>query len=107
MNIYRLEEMIGRPFDTTMTVARMIYSGVFDRHPELKIVLPHMGAALPNIVGRLDFGYRLGYDGLPKEEAAACRKKPSEYFRTNQVQDLSIMNCTRNPFSILRVMGIL
>ena len=87
MNIYRLEEMIGRPFDTTMTVARMIYSGVFDRHPELKIVVPHMGAALPNIVGRLDFGYRLGYDGLPKGEAAACRKKPSEYFRTNLYVD--------------------
>ena len=87
MNIYRLEEMIGRPFDTTMTVACMIYSGVFDRHPGLKIVLPHMGAALPNIVGRLDFGYRLGYRGLAEREAAVCRKKPSEYFRTNLYVD--------------------
>jgi len=87
MSAYRLEEMVGRPFDTTMTVARMIYGGVFDRHPRLKIVLPHMGAALPNIVGRLDFGYRLGYDGLPKGEAATCRKKPSEYFRTNLYVD--------------------
>lgn len=87
MNVYRLEEMVGRPFDTTMTVARMIYSGVFDRHPRLKIVLRHMGAALTNIVGRLDFGYRLGYEGLPKAEAAVCRKKPSEYFRTNLYVD--------------------
>jgi aminocarboxymuconate-semialdehyde decarboxylase len=87
MNAYRLEEMIGRPFDTTLTVVRMIYSGVFDRHPGLKIVLPHMGAALPNLAGRLDFGYRLGYKGLPDGQAAVCRKKPSAYFRTNLYVD--------------------
>lgn len=87
MNIYRLEEMIGRPFDTTMAVARMIYSGLFDRYPGLKIIVPHMGAALPNIPGRLDFGYRLGYKGLPPGQAAVCRKKPSDYFRTNLYAD--------------------
>jgi len=87
MDTYRLEEMVGRPFETTMTVARMIYSGVFDRHPGLRVVLPHMGAALPNIAGRLDFGYRLGYGGLPEGQAAVCRKKPSEYFRTNLYVD--------------------
>jgi len=87
MDIYKLEEIVGRPFDTTMTVARMIYSGVFDRYPRLKIVLPHMGGALPNIIGRLDFGYRLGYQGLPKGQAAVCKRKPSEYLRTNLYVD--------------------
>ncbi len=87
MDAYKLEEMVGRPFDTTMTVARMIYAGVFDRYPRLNIVLPHMGAALPMIAGRLDFGYRLGYKGLPKEQAPACRRRPSDYFRTNLYVD--------------------
>ncbi len=83
MNLYKLEEMVGRPFDTTMTVARMIYSGVLDRYPRLKIVLPHMGGALPNLAGRLDFGYRLGYSGLPAGQAGACKRRPSEYLKTN------------------------
>ncbi|MGO9122206.1 MAG: amidohydrolase family protein [Desulfomonilaceae bacterium] len=83
MNLYKLEEMVGRPFDTTMTAAAMIFSGVFDRYPKLKIVLPHMGAGLPNIVGRLDFGYRLGYSGLPAGQAAVCKRLPSEYLKTN------------------------
>ena len=83
MNLYKLEEMVGRPFDTTMTAARMIFSGVFDRYPKLKIVLPHMGGALPNVIGRLDFGYRLGYSGLPLGQAAICKRKPSEYLKTN------------------------
>jgi len=87
MRAYKLEEMVGRPFDTTMTVARMIYSGVFDRHPWLKIVLPHMGGLLPMIDGRLDFGFRLGYKGLPKEQSAVCQRRPSEYFQTNLYMD--------------------
>jgi predicted TIM-barrel fold metal-dependent hydrolase len=88
MNKYRLEETVGRPFDTAMTVARMIYSGVFDRFPRLRVVLPHMGGGLPGILGRLDFGYRLGYEGLPDGEAAVCRRKPSEYLKRNLYADV-------------------
>jgi aminocarboxymuconate-semialdehyde decarboxylase len=35
------------------------------------------------IDGRLDFGYRLGYKGLPHGQAPACQRKPSEYLHTN------------------------
>ena len=87
MNLYKLEEVVGRPFDTTMTVSRMIYSGVFDRYPGLRIVLPHMGGGLLNVIGRLDFGHRLGYEGLPEGQAAVCERKPSEYLRTNLYVD--------------------
>jgi predicted TIM-barrel fold metal-dependent hydrolase len=87
MNRFKLEEVVGRPFDTAMTVTRMIYAGVFDRHPGLKVVLPHMGGGLPNVIGRLDFGYRLGYEGLPAGQAARCQRRPSEYLRTNLYVD--------------------
>lgn len=87
MNAYKLEEMLGRPFDTTISVTRMIFAGVFDRYPGLNIVVPHMGAALPMIAGRLDFGYRLGYKGLPTDQVPVCKNKPSDYFRTNLYVD--------------------
>ena len=87
MNVYKLEEMVGRPFDTTMTVSRMIFSGVFDRYPKLKVVVPHMGGAIPNVIGRLDFGYRLGYKGFPEGQEAVCKRRPSEYLRTNLYAD--------------------
>lgn len=88
MNLYRLEEVVGRPFDTAMTVTRMIYSGVFDRYPRLKIVLPHMGGGLMSVIGRLDFGYRLGYEGLPQGQAAVCANKPSDYLKKNIYVDI-------------------
>jgi len=87
MNSYKLEEMVGRPFNTTMTVAWMIYAGVFDRYPNLKIILSHMGGALAMVVGRLDFGFRLGYKGLPKDQIPICKRKPSDYFRRNLYVD--------------------
>jgi len=46
MQQYRLNEAVGRPFDTALSAARMIYSVVFDRYPKLKILFVHMGGAL-------------------------------------------------------------
>jgi aminocarboxymuconate-semialdehyde decarboxylase len=83
MNSGKLEETVGRPADTTLAVARLILSGLLDRYPSLKIVLAHMGAALLPVIGRLEFGHRLGYAGLPDGQAAACKLAPSAYLRRN------------------------
>lgn len=88
MKAYRLEEIVGRPFDTTMSVARMIYSGLFDKFQKLKIILAHMGGAVLMLPGRMDFGYRLGYEGLPKDEEAKCKKLPSEYVKNFYVDTM-------------------
>ena len=58
MDQYKLDELIGRPFDTAMAMARMILSGLFDRYPRLKIVVAHMGGGLLPCMGRLDFGWQ-------------------------------------------------
>ena len=83
MNKYRLEETVGRPADTAMSVARMICSGLLDRYPGLQIVLVHMGGGVIPILGRLDFAHRLGYEGLPADQHAHNKLLPSEYIRRN------------------------
>ncbi len=85
---YRLAEVVGRPCDTALTVARMIYSGTFDRHPELTIVTVHTGGAVPALVGRLDFGWRLNFNGVvDRSEVAGWEDRnelsPSDYLRRN------------------------
>lgn len=62
MEIYRLPEMVGRPFDTTLSLARFILTGGFERFPNLKLVCAHMGGAITLLPGRLDFGYELRDD---------------------------------------------
>ncbi len=83
MDQYKLEETVGRPFDTAMCVARLILAGVFDRYPGLKILVAHMGGGLMTVAGRLDFAYRLGFVGMPERAIAKCTKLPSQYFRDN------------------------
>ena len=62
MDIFRLPEMVGRPFDTTLSLARFMLTGGFERFPSLKLVCAHMGGAISLLPGRLDFGYELRDD---------------------------------------------
>ena len=79
MDQYKLDELVGRPFDTAMALARMILSGLFDRYPRLKIVVAHMGGGLLPVMGRLDFGWRLGCEGMPERALIRCKQRPSDY----------------------------
>ncbi len=56
---YFLGNLVGNLYDTGLAAALLIYGGVLERHPRLRVVLYHAGGALPAIVGRLDMGYRL------------------------------------------------
>jgi len=76
---YRIEGAIwGYGAETGVHALRLMLSGVLDRFPRLKIVLGHMGEALPFWMWRLDFM------GAPGGRAGRFNKlKPSEYFKRN------------------------
>ncbi len=87
---YRLNEAIGRPFDSTVNGARMIGSGVFDRHPKLQVMIVHMGGELASILGRLEFTWKLNYKGVSNTQpgrAYTNKRPPSDYFKTNILVD--------------------
>ncbi len=54
---YSLVTLVGFPTETTIAVSRLIYAGVLERHPRLKLVLAHGGGTLPFLIGRLNLGY--------------------------------------------------
>jgi aminocarboxymuconate-semialdehyde decarboxylase len=67
---------VGFTYDTTLAVAKMIFSGFFDRYPRLKLIASHGGGTLPYLVGRFEMGDRVEFDHLRE-----IRRKPSEYLR--------------------------
>src|SRR5216683_4616816 len=69
-----LGNLVGNLYDTGLAAALLIYGGVLERHPNLRVVLYHAGGALPALVGRLDMGYRL----VP-ECRGAIPRSPSTY----------------------------
>jgi aminocarboxymuconate-semialdehyde decarboxylase len=74
MKDYYLHNLIANPLDTTIAAACLIFGGVFDRFPELKIILAHMGGFTPWIRGR----WRHGYD-VRKEPKAQGVRSPDDY----------------------------
>ena len=54
---YELINTVGRLADTTIAVGRVIYSGLLQRYPDLKVVLSHGGAAIPYALGRFQRTY--------------------------------------------------
>lgn len=62
MEKYRLVEMVGRPWDTTLSIARLILSGILEEFPSLRLVLAHVGGAITVLPGRLDYGYELRHE---------------------------------------------
>jgi len=79
---YALPIRVGFPFDTTLCVTRMIYGGVFERHPDLKFIVAHTGSAFLGLIERLDHGFQLFHE---------CREHitqpPSVFARKNLYYD--------------------
>jgi aminocarboxymuconate-semialdehyde decarboxylase len=77
MTEYGLNAVCGNPADSTLCLGYMLYSGVFDRFPNLKICALHGGGFLPYHLGRFDKEFETGKAVRP----AHARKPPSAYLR--------------------------
>jgi aminocarboxymuconate-semialdehyde decarboxylase len=66
--------VIGNPLETTVAASHLIFDGVMERHPKLKVVLPHAGGYLAHYWARMDHAYRARPDCR-----VSIKRKPSTY----------------------------
>ena len=66
--------VIGNPLETTVAASHLIFDGVMERHPKLKIVLPHAGGYLAHYWARMDHAHKARPDCR-----VSIRKRPSSY----------------------------
>lgn len=71
-----LSNIIGQPLETTIALSHLIFGGVLDRHPTLKIVAAHGGGYLPSYCGRSNHGHM-----VRPEAQAGAQRLPIEYLR--------------------------
>jgi len=71
---YYLTNLYGNPLDTAMVVASLIFGGVLDKCPSLKVGFTHGGGFFPYQIGRLKHGYEVRSE--PKVNGA---KSPERY----------------------------
>jgi aminocarboxymuconate-semialdehyde decarboxylase len=70
-----LGNTVGQPVETTVALSQLIFTGVLDRFPGLKLVVAHGGGYLPTYIGRSDHAWQV------REDARGCREAPSGYLR--------------------------
>ncbi|GGL44834.1 amidohydrolase family protein [Planomonospora parontospora] len=70
-----LSNIVGQPAENAVALSHLIFSGVLDRHPGLKVVAAHGGGYLPTYLGRADHGWKV------RPDAHGCAREPSTYLR--------------------------
>lgn len=72
---FYLANTVSQPAENAVALSHLIFSGVLDRHPELKVLAAHGGGYLPTSLGRSDHAWRV------RPEAHGCAEPPSSYLK--------------------------
>ncbi len=73
---YYFSNVIGNPLDTTMALHYLIFDGVLERYPGLKIIASHGGGFLPSYSGRIDHAW-----GARTDARGSLPHPPSFYLK--------------------------
>ncbi len=72
---YHLKNLIGNPFETAVAIASLIFGGVLDRLPDLRLCFAHGGGYGCLGIARMDHGHRV------RAEAQGMSRLPSDYLK--------------------------
>jgi len=76
MTEYWLMPLVGFTYDTTLAAAKLVFSGIAERFPNITWVLGHLGGAIPYLAERLDRGFHAF-----RECREHISRPPSEYLK--------------------------
>ena len=81
---YEIWWTFGWPYETSVAMAHLVFSGLFDRHPDIKIITHHMGGMIPYFEGRVGPGWdQLGTRTSDEDYTLLLKKlkkRPLDYF---------------------------
>jgi aminocarboxymuconate-semialdehyde decarboxylase len=95
---YFMENMIARPAESTIALAGLIFSGVLERFPDLKLCVVHGGGFAPYQIGRMD----AGYTQKPNLTGKHISKPPSDY-----LEQIYVDTVLHNPAALRYVVDLM
>jgi predicted TIM-barrel fold metal-dependent hydrolase len=82
---YEICSVLGWPYETGVTLARLIFSGLIDRYPGLTVIAHHLGGVIPYLEGRIGHSFdQLGARTSDEDYGALLKrlkKRPYDYFK--------------------------
>ena len=110
---YEIWWTLGWPYETSTAMARLVFSGAFDRWPNLKVVTHHLGGIVPYVAGRVGHGWdQLGKRTSDEDYFAllkSLKRRPVDYFKmfyadTAQFGSLASTKCGLDFFGVDHVL---
>jgi uncharacterized protein len=90
-SLYEIWWAFGWSYETAAAMARLVFSKVLDRHPDLKIIVHHFGGIVPMLEGRIGSGWdQLGARTSDEDYVSlrqSLKKRPLDYFKENFYAD--------------------
>jgi uncharacterized protein len=93
-SLYEIWWTFGWPYETSVAMARLVFSRTLDRYPNLKIIAHHLGAMVPYFEGRVGPGWdQIGKRTSDQDYFAllkSLRKRPLDYFKSDFYADSAV-----------------
>jgi len=97
MEEYWLPWLVGMPAETTRAICSMIFGGVFEKFPKLRVAFAHGGGSFPYTLGRIEQGYHVRPDLVQVNSTINPRDYLSRFWVDSLVHDeiafQFLMNC--------------
>jgi len=96
MQRYWLPWLVGMPAETSLAICSMIFGGVFERLPNLRVAFAHGGGSFPSTIGRIEHGYDCRPDLVAIDNPVNPRKYLGKFWLDSLVHDKAMLDYVIN-----------
>lgn len=96
MSKYWLPWLVGMPAETCRAICSMLFGGVFERLPDLKVCFAHGGGSFPCTIGRIEHGYNCRPDLCAIDTTLSPRKQVGRFYVDSLVHDRDALHYVVN-----------
>ena len=93
---YWLPWLVGMPAETSLAICSMIFGGVFERLPNLKVAFAHGGGSFPATIGRIEHGFNVRPDLVAVDNKENPRKYLKNFYLDSLVHDPMMLDVLIN-----------
>ena len=103
MQKYWLPWLVGMPAETTRAIASLVFGGVMEKLPKLRIAFAHGGGSFPSTVGRLQHGFDCRPDLVAIDNDVSPKNYIGKFWIDSLVHDPNMLDFVVNQFGANRV----
>lgn len=103
MRKYWLPWLVGMPAETSRAICSMIFGGIFERLPNLKVCFAHGGGSFPSTIGRIAHGFEVRPDLCAIDNAVNPREYIGKFFIDSLVHDAAALKYVIDLFGANRI----